>query len=159
MKVSQAKKCCCLDEDGRSLKRVLKGTSPALPCISHPVRGQLCIECLFPRRPHIQHGVPCSGACLCVHLKSLQSCSALCDPMDYSLPTPLSLRFSRQEYWSGLPCPPPGDLPNPGIKPMSSPAPTLQAESLALSHQGSLCVVVGPNKYLLNISCALFKSQ
>ena len=31
----------------------------------------------------------------------------------------LSMRFSRQEYWSGLPCPPPGDLPNPGIKPTS----------------------------------------
>ena len=30
---------------------------------------------------------------------------------------PLSMRFSRQEYWSGLPCPPPGDLPNPGIFP------------------------------------------
>ena len=35
--------------------------------------------------------------------------------------------FSRQEYWSGLPCPLPGDLPNPGIKPMS---PALQADSL-----------------------------
>ena len=35
--------------------------------------------------------------------------------------------FSRQEYWSGLPCPPPGDLPNPGIKPRSL---TLQANSL-----------------------------
>ena len=32
---------------------------------------------------------------------------------------PLSMGFSRQEYWSGLPCPPPGDLPNPGIKPKS----------------------------------------
>ena len=32
---------------------------------------------------------------------------------------PLSMGFSRQEYWSGLPCPPPGDLPNPGIKPVS----------------------------------------
>ena len=31
---------------------------------------------------------------------------------------PLSMRFSRQEYWSRLPCPPPGGLPNPGIKPM-----------------------------------------
>ena len=36
-------------------------------------------------------------------------------------------RFSRQEYWSGLPCPPPGDLPSPGIEPRS---PTLQADSL-----------------------------
>ena len=32
---------------------------------------------------------------------------------------PLSMGFSRQEYWSGLPCPPPGDLPDPGIKPES----------------------------------------
>jgi len=40
---------------------------------------------------------------------------------------PLSMEFSRQEYWSGLPCPPPGDLPNPGIKPRS---PALQADSL-----------------------------
>ena len=37
---------------------------------------------------------------------------------------PLSMGFSRQEYWSGLPCPPPGDLPDPGIKPapLASPA-------------------------------------
>ena len=33
--------------------------------------------------------------------------------------TPLSMKFSKQEYWSGLPFPPPGDLPNPGIKPVS----------------------------------------
>ena len=32
---------------------------------------------------------------------------------------PLSMGYCRQEYWSGLPCPPPGDLPDPGIKPMS----------------------------------------
>ena len=40
----------------------------------------------------------------------------------------LSMGFSRQEYWSGLPCPPPGELPDPGIEPMVSPA--LQADSL-----------------------------
>ena len=50
---------------------------------------------------------------------------------------PLSMGFSRQEYWSGLPCPPPGDLPDPGIKPISPAAPALQADSLPLSHQGS----------------------
>ena len=44
---------------------------------------------------------------------------------------PLSMGFSRQEYWSGLPCPP-GDLPDPGIQ---SPAPTLQVDSLPLSHR------------------------
>ena len=40
---------------------------------------------------------------------------------------PLSMGFSRQEYWSGLPFPSPGDLPDPGIEPMSH---TLQADSL-----------------------------
>jgi len=41
--------------------------------------------------------------------------------------------FSRQEYWSGLPCCPPGDLPNPGIKPRSS---TFQADSLPTEPPG-----------------------
>ena len=45
--------------------------------------------------------------------------------------------FSRQEYWSGLPCPPPGDLPDPGIRPMSPASPALQADSLPLSHRES----------------------
>ena len=48
---------------------------------------------------------------------------------------PLSMEFSRQEYWSGLPFPSPGDLPDPGIEPRSS---VLQADSLLLSQQGSL---------------------
>ena len=47
----------------------------------------------------------------------------------------LSMRFSRQEYWSGLPFPSSGDLPNTGIKPGS---PALQADSLRLNHQGRL---------------------
>ena len=43
---------------------------------------------------------------------------------------PLSMGFSRQEYWSGLPCPPPGDLPNPGIEPTSLMSPALAGSSL-----------------------------
>ena len=50
---------------------------------------------------------------------------------------PLSIGFSRQEYWNGLPSPPPGDLPNPGIKLASPVSPALQADSLPPSHQGS----------------------
>ena len=46
---------------------------------------------------------------------------------------PLSMGISRQEYWSGLPCPPTGDLPNPGIKPTS---PALQADSLPTEPPG-----------------------
>ena len=48
--------------------------------------------------------------------------------------SPLSVGFSWQEYWSELPCPPPEDLPDPGIKPAS---PALQEASLALSYRGS----------------------
>ena len=43
---------------------------------------------------------------------------------------PLSMGFSKKEYWSGLPCPPPGDLPSPGIKLTSPVSPALQVDSL-----------------------------
>ena len=48
-----------------------------------------------------------------------QSCPTLCDPMDCSPTSPPSMEFSRQEYWSGLPFPSPGDLPDPGTEPGS----------------------------------------
>ena len=53
-------------------------------------------------------------------------CPTLCDPMDCS-PLGSSVGFSRQGYWSGLPFPSPGDLPNPGIEPR---CPALWADSL-----------------------------
>ena len=56
--------------------------------------------------------------------KSLQSCPALCNPLDCRSPGPIH-GFSRQEYWSGLLCPPPGDLPDPEIKPISLVSPAL----------------------------------
>ena len=49
---------------------------------------------------------------------------------------PLPIGFSRKEYWSGSPCPPPGDLPDPGIKPASPVAPALQAGSLPVAPPG-----------------------
>ena len=48
-----------------------------------------------------------------------QSCPPLCDPLDCTCQAPLSMGFSSQEYWSGLLCPPPGDLPDLGIIPTS----------------------------------------
>ena len=49
-----------------------------------------------------------------------QSCLNFCNPMDSRLhQAPLSMGFSRQEYWSGLPFPSPGNLPNPGTEPRS----------------------------------------
>ena len=65
-----------------------------------------------------------------------QSYPTLCDPMDSSLQqTPLSVGFSRQEYWSGLPFLSPGDLPDPGIEPRS---PALQADALTSEPPGHL---------------------
>ena len=61
----------------------------------------------------------------------IQSCPTLCDPMDCSLPG--SMGFSRQEYWSGLPFPSPGDLPDPGIEPWS---PAFQADALTSEPPG-----------------------
>ena len=62
----------------------------------------------------------CFVMCLC-------QCPTLCDPWTVTRQAPLFMEFSRQEYCSGLPCPPPGDLLDPGIEPLS---PVLQADSL-----------------------------
>ena len=54
-----------------------------------------------------------------------QSNLTLCDPVDCTRQAPLSMEFSRQEYWSGLPFPTPADLPDPGIEPISLASPAL----------------------------------
>ena len=76
---------------------------------------------------------------LCVCAKSLSRVWLCATPWTIAPQAPLSVEFSRQEYWSGLPFPPPGDLPNPGFKPES---PTLQADSLPLSHLESPSQIV-----------------
>ena len=74
---------------------------------------------------------------LSLHVLSLQSCSTLAAPGTVAHQAPLSMIFPmRQEYWSGLPFASPGDLPNPGIRPVSVPSPELAVVSLPLSHQG-----------------------
>ena len=65
-----------------------------------------------------------------------RSCPTPCDPMDAVYQAPLSLGFSRQEYWSGLPFPSPGDLPNIGIKPAFPVSPPLQVDSLLTEPSG-----------------------
>ena len=88
---------------------------------------------------------------MCAQL--LQSYPVLCDPMDCSPPGSSVHGILRQEYWSRLPFPFPGDLPNPGIEPMSTAAPALQVDSLPLRRQGTC------NQCLKNINevfCILF---
>ena len=77
----------------------------------------------------------CGGGFTGVKVKVLvvQPCPARCDPVDRSPQAPLCMGSSRQKYCSGLPVPPPGDLPDPGIKPRS---PAWQAESLPAEPPG-----------------------
>ena len=70
--------------------------------------------------------------CICI---SILSHVWLCYPMDYNQ-APLSMKFFRQEYWNGLPFPPPGVLINSGIKPTSPWSPELAAGSLATAPPG-----------------------
>ena len=60
-----------------------------------------------------------------MHAKSLQLCLTLATLWTSACQAPLSMGISRQEYWNGLPYPPPGDLPNPGIKLVSLMSPAL----------------------------------
>ena len=82
--------------------------------------------------------------CVCVCVCVTQLCLTLCDPMDCSPPGSLSMEFSRQESWSGLPFPTPGNLLDEGTEPGS---PAEKAESLLSEPPGKLSVSVREHKY------------
>ena len=71
-----------------------------------------------------------------MHAKLLQGCLILCNPMDCTHQGPLFMGFSRQEYWSGWPCPPPGDPPDPEIEPASPMSLALAGEFFTPSTTG-----------------------
>ena len=108
---------------GHSGKPVYFGWAP---CISwlEPVYLCACV-CVF----------VCVCVCVCLLSHSVVSDSATL--WTVAPQAPLSMGFSRQEYWNGLPFPPPRDLPDSGIEPLSPAAPHWQADSLPLSHPGS----------------------
>ena len=68
-----------------------------------------------------------------MHAKSLQSCPILCDPWTVVCQALLSMEFSRQEYWNGLSCPPPGNLPDPEIELESPMSPALAGKFFTTS--------------------------
>ena len=63
-----------------------------------------------------------SPLCILSHFSCVQLCVTL---WTVARQAPLSMEFSRQQYWNGLPCPSPGDLPDPGIEPASLTSPAL----------------------------------
>ena len=82
----------------------------------------VCVLLVVHSLPHEFLSIPCAVLCLVAQL-----CPTIAGE------APLFMGFPRQEYWSGLPFPSPGDLPNPGIEPRS---PVLQADSLPFELQG-----------------------
>ena len=93
-------------------------------CMSFKI--MICnLDTLKNNHSNIQHTVSIFSSTLLVKLLSCVRLFAT--PWTVAYQAPLSMRFSRQEYWSGLPFPSPGDLPDPGIEPGSS---ALQADAL-----------------------------
>ena len=91
------------------------------PCLLHLLHWQVDSS----PRHHVMWwwvgGQFCSPMIVLCYAKPLQSCLTLCNPMDCQVvcQAPLPMEISRQEYWSGLPCSPPRDLPNSGMEPES----------------------------------------
>ena len=85
------------------------------------------------------------GCCkLCMSGQLLSHVQLFAIPRTVACQTPLPLEFSRQEYWSGLPFPTPGDLPDPGIEPMSLMSPALAGGFFTTSNlESPLITVVG----------------
>ena len=89
-------------------------------------KANASVCCCSLKPSHILTSSACAGSVIQLSL-------TLCDAMDYiAHQAPLSMGFSTQEYWSGLPFPSPEDLPDPGIEPRS---PALQVDSLPLSQK------------------------
>ena len=84
----------------------------------------------------VLHSTSMENSICCAVLSRFSSVQFSAIPWFTALQAPLSMGFSRQEYWSGLPCPPPGDHPEPGVEPTSPESPGLQAKSLPLRHRG-----------------------
>ena len=88
--------------------------------------------------PGKPHTLECVCVCVCM-LSGFSHVRLSTTLWTVACQAPLSMGFSRPEYWSGLPCPPPEDLPDPGIKPVSPVTPALQVDSSTLSHRRSPC--------------------
>ena len=99
--------------------------------ISHSSLGFVTVQAFhqedFPERARYREQTGPGLIFRKVKMLVTQSFPTLYDPMDCCPPGSFVHGFSSQEYWSTLPCPPSGDLPNPGIEPRS---PALQADSL-----------------------------
>ena len=97
------------------------------------------------------HAMVLSLGCVCVCVRSVASiCLTLATPWTVACQAPLSIGFSRQEYWSGLPCLPPGELPDPGMEPVSPVSPALAGRFFTAEPPGkpNLCDITAHSDIL-----------
>ena len=99
----------------------------------------------------------CVCVCVCAHARICPSCSVVADPLwphGLVCQVPLSMKFSRQEYWSGLPFPSPRDLADPGIEPVSLASPLLAGRFFTMwgtrEAQGNINQQLLPNDNILS---------
>ena len=104
-----------------------KFSTASIILLFHSKRRVVCTFCL------LMH-------CLCVWRGPVR---LFVTPWTAACQAPLSMAFSRQEYWSGLPFPPPGDLPNSEIEPVSPVAPTLAGRLFSTEPPGKCSLLTG----------------
>ena len=104
----------------RSYTDSCQGFRGGLPIGVSPLKPLQSSDWSLPLLIYLVNKLYCGGAA-----QSLSYVQLLATPWTVACQTPLSMGFSRQEHWSGEPCPPPGDLPDPGIKPTSLVSPAL----------------------------------
>ena len=130
---------------------------PRLSYLKTMLQNNLESACSLASETLNSNGLPLKGVKCQVLV--CQSCPTLCDSMDCSLQAPLSMEFSRQEYWSGLRFLSPEDLPDPGIEPGS---PSLQEYSFPGKESeppGKLQKSKGRFKMWLNVDCHIKQSD
>ena len=88
---------------------------------------------------------------MCVCAQSLSHICLCVTPQTVALQAPLSMEFARQEHWSGLPFPPPGDLPDLGIETEFAVSPAFQADSLPTVPSGkpTICIYQDVNMHII----------
>ena len=89
------------------------------------------------------------NVCVRMCAQSLNCIQLFVTPRTVARQAPLCMKFSRREYWSGLPFPSPGDLPNPGIEPRS---PTLQADALPSEPSGNPITHTPSNEWTMTVA-------
>ena len=118
---------------------------------SSELTGFSCFLWLFTFYVSVKNCVCFYESCLIVQfcvLSLFSSVRLFMTPWTVAHKALLSVGFSKQEYWSGLLCPPPGDLPHPGIEPMSLMSPTLAGEFYTTSTTWKALGHVSDAKYM-----------